>query len=95
MYLPVNPVKRRLKGMESKNLIIAFVWTFILASIIILSLEGFGMTFAGYIIFFFIGLASTIAVEAIITEKKQPESELLSELRKIRANLDELKTESS
>ena len=76
--------------MESKKLITAFVWTFVLAAIIIVSLEGFGMTFAGYMIFFFIALVSTVAVETMIPEKKKPGSELLNELQDIRSRLDEL-----
>ena len=76
--------------MESKNLIIACVWMFVLASVIVLTLEGFGLTFAGYLIFFFIALTSTIAVEVLISEKKQPGSELLSELQNISSRLDEL-----
>lgn len=80
--------------MESKKLIIAFVWTFVLAAIVIVSLEGGGMTFAGYMVFFFIALASTMAVETMISDKKQRGSELLSELQDIRSRLDELKKES-
>ena len=76
--------------MESKKLIIAFVWTFVLATIVILSLEGFDMIFAGYMIFFFIALVSTVAVETMISEKKHPGSELLSELQDIRSRLDDL-----
>jgi hypothetical protein len=80
--------------MESKKLIIAFVWTFVLAAIIIISLEGGGMTFVGYMVFFFIALASTMAVETMIPDKKQRGSELLSEFQDIRSRLDELKKES-
>jgi hypothetical protein len=80
--------------MENKKLIIAFVWTFVLVAIVILSLEGFGMTFAGYMIFFFIALASTMAVETMIPDKKQRGSKLLSEFQDIRSRLDELKKES-
>ena len=76
--------------MESKKLIIAFVWTFVLAAIVIVSLEGGGMTFAGYMVFFFIALVSTIAVETMIPDKRQPGSELLSELHDMRSKLDEL-----
>jgi predicted permease len=75
--------------MESKKLIIAFIWTFVLAAIVIISLEGGGMTFAGYMVFFFIALVSTVAVETIIPEKK-PDNELLNELRDMRSRLDEL-----
>ncbi len=76
--------------MESKNLIIAFVWTFVLAAIVIVSLEGGSMTFAGYMVLFFIALASTMAVETMIPEKQKPGSELLNELQDIRSRLDEL-----
>ena len=76
--------------MESKKLIIAFVWTFVLVAVVILSLEGFGMTFAGYLILFFIALVSTVAVETMIPDKKQHGSELLNELQDIRSRLDDL-----
>ena len=76
--------------MESKKLIIAFVWTFVLAAIVIVSLEGGGMTFAGYMVFFFIALVSTVAVETMIPEKKHLGSERLSELQDMRSRLDEL-----
>jgi hypothetical protein len=56
--------------MENKKLIIAFVWIFVLAVIVILFLEGSGMNFAGYMILFFIALASTFAVETMIPDKK-------------------------
>lgn len=80
--------------MESKKMIIAFVWTFVLAAIVIMSLEGGGMTFAGYMVFFFIALASTVAVETMMPDEKQRGSELLSELQDIRSRLDEFKKES-
>ncbi|NQT09298.1 hypothetical protein HQ586_09490 [Candidatus Bathyarchaeota archaeon] len=80
--------------MESKKLIIAFVWTFVLASIVIISLEGGGMTFGGYLIFFLIALTSTAAVEALMPGAKQPGSELQRELEGIRSRLDELQAES-
>ncbi len=56
--------------MESKKLIIAFVWIFVLAVIVILFLQESGMTFGGYMILFFIALASTVAVEIMIPDKK-------------------------
>jgi hypothetical protein len=62
--------------MESKNLIIAFIWIFMLVSVVILYLEGFGTSFTGYVIFFVIALVSTLAVEAIIPEKMQKTSEI-------------------
>ncbi len=76
--------------MESKKLIIAFIWTFALASIVIVSLEGSGMTFGGYMVFFFIALVSTVAVETMIPEKEKSGSVLLDELQDMRLRLDEL-----
>jgi len=76
--------------MENKKLIIGFVWTFVLAIIVIEFLRGSAISFAGYMILFFIALVSTVAVETMIPEKKHPESELLSELQDIRSRLDEL-----
>jgi hypothetical protein len=76
--------------MENKKLIIAFVWTFVLAAIVIVSLEGSGMTFAGYMVFFFIALASTMAVETMIPDKSRSGSELLSEIQDLRSRLDEI-----
>jgi hypothetical protein len=80
--------------MESKNMIIGFVWTFVLAAIIILSLEGEGLSFAGYVVFFLIALTSTVAVDALIPGEKQLGSELQTELESIRSRLDELQAES-
>ncbi len=76
--------------MESKKLIIAFVWAFFLVAVVVLSLEGFGMTFAGYMIFFFVALASTVAVETMRPGEEKPARELLNELHDIRSRLDEL-----
>lgn len=56
--------------MESKNLIIAFIWIFVLVSIVILYLEDFGMSLTGYIIFFVIAFMSTLAVQFSVPEKK-------------------------
>ena len=81
--------------MESKNLIIAFVWTFVLAAIVIVSLEGGGMTFTGYLVFFLIALTSTVAVEALIPGERQLGRELQTELESIKSRLDELQAESS
>ncbi len=46
-----------------------------LVSVVILYLEDFGMSFAGYIILFVIALVSTLAVEAIVPDKRQKTSE--------------------
>ena len=46
-----------------------------LVSVVILYLEDFGMSFAGYLIFFIIALVSTLVVEAIVPDKMQKTSE--------------------
>ena len=81
--------------MESKNLIIAFVWTFVLTAIVIAFLEGGGMTFAGYFVFFLIALVSTLAVNALIPDEGRLGSELQAELESLRSRFDELQAESS
>jgi hypothetical protein len=61
--------------MESKNLIIAFIWTFVIVSLLVISWKGSGMVFAGYLLFFVIALVSTLAVEAMIPRTKHAGSE--------------------
>ena len=80
--------------MESKNMIIAFVWTFILAATALVSLEGEGLSFAGYVVFFLIALTSTLVVDVLIPGERQLGSELQTELDSIRSRLDELQAES-
>ena len=76
--------------MESKKLIIAFVWTFVLAAVVLVFLEEVGISFFGYMVFFFVALASTLAVETMIPDKGRSGSELLSEIRELRSRLDEI-----
>jgi hypothetical protein len=76
--------------MESKKLIIAFVWTFVLVAVVLVFLEEGGMSFIGYMVFFFVALASTLAVETMIPDKGRSGSELLSEVRELRSRLDEI-----
>jgi hypothetical protein len=76
--------------MESKKLIIAFVWTFILTAVVLVFLEEGGMSFVGYMVFFFVALASTLAVETLIPEKGRSGSELLNEIQELRSRLDEI-----
>jgi hypothetical protein len=80
--------------MESKNLIIAFTWTFVLVSVVVLSWEGFGMSFAGYMIFFVMALVATLAVDALIPAAQPAGTELQRELRELKARMDELNGES-
>ena len=81
--------------MESKKLIIAFVWTFVLAAVVLVFLEEGSMSFVGYLVFFFVALASTLAVETLIPEKGRFGSKLLSEIQKLRSRLDEIAKGSS
>jgi len=80
--------------MESKNLIIAFAWTFVLVSVVVLSSQGYGMEFMEYMIFFVMGLMATLAVETLIPGSRQTGSELQRELQELKARLDELSEES-
>jgi cobalamin biosynthesis protein CobD/CbiB len=80
--------------MESKNLIIAFTWTFVLVSVVVLSWQGQGMEFMGYMMFFVMALVATLAVDALIPGAQPAGTELQRELRELRARLDELNGES-
>jgi len=83
-----------MKTMESKNLIIAFTWTFVLVSVVVLSWEGYGMEFVGYMMFFVMALVATLAVDALIPGVQPAGNELQREIRELRARLDELNGES-
>ena len=80
--------------MESKNLIIAFTWTFVLVSVMVLSLQGNELTFGGYVMFFVMALVATLAVDALIPGVQPAGTELQREVRELRARLDELNGES-
>ena len=80
--------------MESKNMTIAFTWTFVLVSVVVLSWQGQGMEFIGYLMFFVMALVATIAVEALVPGSSSTETELQRELRELRARMDELNGES-
>lgn len=81
--------------MEGKKLIIVFVWAFFLMATVMLNLEGSGMSFVGYLMFFLIALVSSFAVETLIPEREKLGDELLKELRYLRSRLDELSRSSS
>ena len=81
--------------MESKKLIIVFVWAFFLMATVMLYLEGFGTSFVGYMIIFFVALVSSFAVETLIPEKEKLRDDLQNELRDIRSRLDELSRSTS
>ncbi len=80
--------------MESKNLIIVFTWTFVLVSVVVLSWEGFGMSFVGYVMFFVMALVATLAVDALIPGAQPTGTELQRELQALKARLDELNGET-
>jgi len=78
--------------MESKNLIIAFTWTFVLVSAVVLSWQG--LVFAGYMMLFVMALVAALAVDALIPGVQPAGTELQREVRELRARLDELNGES-
>jgi hypothetical protein len=80
--------------MESKNLIIAFTWTFVLVSVVVLSWQGYGMEFVGYVMFFVMALVATLAVDALVPGAQPVGTELQRELQELKARMDELNGES-
>ena len=80
--------------MESKNLIIAFTWTFVIVSVVVLSWQGYGMEFVGYMMFFVMALVASLTVETLMPGKSPTETELQRELRVLRTRMDELNGES-
>ena len=83
-----------MKTIESKNLIIAFTWTFVLLSVVVLAWQGFGMSFVGYMMFFVMALMATLAVDALVPSTQPAGTELQRELQELKARLDELNGES-
>jgi hypothetical protein len=79
--------------MESKNLIIAGIWTFMLTTILILNWQDTGLIFTGYLLLFFIALISTTAVGFWIPEAKS-ELELVKELKDLKTKLNEFTKEA-
>lgn len=61
-----------------------------LATILMLSWEGFGLSFVGYLVIFFTALISTAAIEFLTPETKEPEIDLRREIQNIQSKLDEL-----
>ncbi len=80
--------------MESKNLIIAFTWTFVLVSVVVLSWQGNEITFGGYLMFFLMAFVATLAVEALVPGAQPAGTELQREFQKLKARLDKLDGES-
>ena len=80
--------------MESKKLIIAFTWIFILVSVVVNSWQGNDLTFGGYLMFFFMGLVASLAVEVMIPGAQPAGSEVQRELRELKARLNKLDGES-
>jgi len=56
--------------MESKNLIIASIWGFMLFACIAMIWVGQPLSFVGYLLFFFIALMSTVAVASLLPKKE-------------------------
>lgn len=81
--------------MESKKLIIVFVWMFFLMANVMLYLEGTSMSFFGYMIIFLIALVSSFAVETLIPGKEKLGDELQNELQDLKSRLDDLSRNSS
>jgi archaellum biogenesis protein FlaJ (TadC family) len=76
--------------MESKKLIIAFTWIFILVSVIVNSWQGNELTFAAYLVFFVMGLMASLAVETMIPADRSAGSEVQREFKELRARIDKL-----
>ena len=56
--------------MENKRLVIGFIWTFIIAVLIIESM-GAGFSFVGYMTLFFVAFGASLVVEFMIPDKKR------------------------
>ena len=76
--------------MESKNMVIAFAWTFVLVSVVTLYLQGEQLSFMGYLMFFMVALVATFFIEAIIPGTKSGITELKEELGVLKVKLDKL-----
>ena len=87
---PLAPLNGRLKSMESKNMVIAFAWTFVLVSVVTLYLQGEQLSFMGYLMFFMVALVATFFIEAIIPGTKSGITELREELGVLKVKLDKL-----
>ena len=85
--------------MESKDLMILFVWIFVLVVTVGLFwtgeqyVAGIGGPYVAGVFLFFVALIFTGAVVFWSPEKKEPETGLVSELQNIRSRLDELTRE--
>lgn len=79
--------------MESKNLIIACVWTFVL--VVTVGTFWIGAEFFVLLLLFFIALIVSVAVGGFFpAEKKEAQVELANELKIIRSRLDDLTSEA-
>ena len=81
--------------MKSKNLIIAFTWIFVLVSVVVLSWQGYGMEFVGYVMFFVMALVATLAVDALVSDAQPTVTELQRELQELKARMDALDGETA
>jgi hypothetical protein len=81
--------------MKSKNLIIAFTWIFVLVSVVVLSWQGYGMEFVGYVMFFAMALVATLAVDALVSDAQPSRTELQRELQELKSRMDALDGETA
>jgi len=81
--------------MKSKNLIIAFTWIFVLVSVVVLSWQGYGMEFVGYVMFFVMALVATLAVDALVSDSQPSRTELQRELQELKSRMDALDGETA
>ena len=81
--------------MKSKNLIIAFTWIFVLVSVVVLSWQGYGMEFVGYVMFFVMALVATLAVDALVSDAQPSRTELQRELQELKSRMEALDGETA
>lgn len=79
--------------MKSKNLIIAFTWAFVIVTVITETLKGKGLSFAGYMVLFFLDLVASLAVETMIPDAQVAANMVQNELRELEARIDKINGE--
>ena len=54
--------------MNFKNLIISFIWVFMIIAVVFLHIDEYGLSFIGYLTLFIVALASSLIVQSIPSE---------------------------